>query len=65
MKKRISLYLDVETILILKTLSVDSNPHVSQSSIVEHLINSTQDGYFEKDSNEKRSKKTSSKKEVN
>jgi len=60
------LYLDEKSISILKSLSVDSCPHVSQSALVEHLLKSTQEEKFEqeiKTNIKKRSKKTS--KEVN
>lgn len=43
MKKRVCVYIEDTTLEHLKSLSVDSNPHVSQSAIVEYLILKTQE----------------------
>lgn len=46
MKKRTCFYLSENAIERIKSLSVDSNPFVSQSAIVEYLILTT-DNYKE------------------
>lgn len=57
MKKRISLYLDLETIAELKNLSEESKPHASQSAIVADLINKKKEWKIETESRKKASTK--------
>lgn len=64
MRKRVCVYIEDTTLEHLKSLSVDSTPHVSQSAIVEYLILQTQEVGNAEDT-EKRNKKTNKQKEVN
>jgi hypothetical protein len=63
MKKRISLYLGLDTIAQLKSMSENSQPHACQSAIVADLINKAKEEKLET-SIEKNNQSSSTKKTI-